>query len=206
MKKLCAHCIYEALPHTIKTIPAETILFLEGDDLDVIYRIKEGLIKINRVHQSGDEKVFDILGEGDYVALLAVLQGKTEYVASAETLTDCTLLQMTYQDVKDAYESNLLFQQSCLHCAVTRTHSFQNKLFHSTNIDTEEKILGILQLLANRYGITENGVITLTLPFNRTVLADLIGIRRETLSRKLSSMQDQGILTIDKQDFIFHRM
>lgn len=206
MKKQCAHCIYESLPHTVKTVPAQTILFLEGDTLDVIYRVKDGLVKINRVHPSGDEKVFDILGTGDYIALLAVLQGKKQYVASAETLTDCTLLQMTYQDVKEAYESNLLFQQSCLHCAVTRTHSFQNKLFHSTNVDTEEKILGILQLLANRYGTTSNGVVTLSLPFNRTVLADLIGIRRETLSRKLSSMQDQGIVTIDKQEFIFHRM
>jgi CRP/FNR family transcriptional regulator len=206
MKKYCKHCIYESLPHTLVSFNENENIFLEGTTIHAVYRIKDGLVKMNRVHASGDEKVFDILGPGDYIALLAVLQEKTLYIASAMALTKVTAIRIGVDAVLDAYQSNNIFQQSCLHCAVTRSNMFQDKLFQTTNIDTEEKILGILQILANKYGTEQDGIVKMTLPFSKTVLANIIGIRRETLSRKLSQMQKDHIIEMDKNTYIFDRL
>jgi CRP/FNR family transcriptional regulator len=206
MKKYCVNCIYETLPHDVVTRPAGTMLFQEGEPLEYVYRVFEGLVKINRLHPSGDEKIFDVLQAGDYIALIAVLQGKNTYIASAETLVPTRLIRIATPDVIDAYESNEIFKRTCLNCAVTRSTLFQSKLFQMTNIDTEEKILAIFQLLAEKFGTIENGRVRLDLPFNKTVLADLIGIRRETLSRKLSSMQADNLLDMDKNTYYFDRM
>jgi CRP/FNR family transcriptional regulator len=206
MKKYCLNCIYETLPHTLVEKDEQSVLFLEGDPLTYVYLIKDGLVKMNRLHPSGDEKVFDILGPGDYIALLAVLQGKKNYIASAETLTKTTLHRLSYVDVKAAYQSNPIFKDTCLQCAVTRSNMFQNQLFQNSNIDIEEKILSIFQLLAHRFGYTKDGYTVLDLPFNKTVLANLIGIRRETLSRKLSKMQKEQIIEVDKNKYTFRRM
>ncbi|QMS84382.1 Crp/Fnr family transcriptional regulator [Candidatus Xianfuyuplasma coldseepsis] len=192
--------------HGVVTFRQGQQIFLEGSSLTSVYRIRKGLVKINRIHHSGDEKIFDILGPDDYIALLAVLQGKNEYVASAIALTEVTVTQMSTSDVLQAYQSNNIFQATCLQCAVTRSTMFQDKLFHTTNIDIEEKILATLQLLAKKFGTIEKGSVLLKLPFTKTVLASIVGIRRETLSRKLSDMQHKNIIQVDKNIYKFDRL
>jgi CRP/FNR family transcriptional regulator len=206
MKQYCERCIYEALPHTVINVPQLKHIFTEGTRLSHVYRIKEGLVKMNRVHPSGDEKIFDVLGPNDYLALIAVLQGKEDYVASAIALTDVTLIKMDTHVVLNAYHSNKIFQSTCLQCAVTRSTMFQDKLFQTSNVDTEEKILNILHILAKKFGSTHKGVVTLNLPFSKTVLASIVGIRRETLSRKLSKMQQHNIIRINKNTYYFNRL
>jgi CRP/FNR family transcriptional regulator len=127
-------------------------------------------------------------------------------VASATALTDITAIQMHTTDVLHAYQSNNTFQASCLHCAVTRFTMFQDKLFQTTNIDIEEKILATLQILAKKFGTIEQGSVTLKLPFTKTVLASIVGIRRETLSRKLSDMQHKNIIQVNKNIYKFIRL
>ncbi len=206
MKKYCKHCIYESLAHeTVKFSPQE-IIFLEGSELTHIYRIKEGLISINRIHPSGDEKIFDILGESDYVALIAALQGKEEYVATAVALNEVTLIKMKHKDIMEAYMSNTIFQNMCLNCAVTRSTMFQDKLFQTTNINTEDRILATLQILAEKFGSINENTVVLKLPFTKTVLAQIIGIRRETLSRKLLEMQKNKSIELVKNFYKFSRM
>ena len=206
MEKYCKYCIYEKLPHDqVKLSPQENIFF-EGFELDYVYRIVEGFVKMSRIHPSGDEKIFDVLGPGDYVALLAVLQGKKEYVASAITINEVSAIRISTQDVLKAYQSNSKFQSSCLNCAVTRSILFQDKLFQASNIDAKEKILGTLQLLAKKYGKIKEDFIEMELPFSKTELARIVGIRRETLSRKLSEMQKNNIVHINKNIYKIKRL
>jgi CRP/FNR family transcriptional regulator len=206
MKKYCSNCIYETLPNKEVTLQESEILFLETDTLEYVYKIVEGLIKITKLHQSGDEKVFDILGPNDYVALLAVLQGDKEYIATATALTDVTVRRFSKKDVEQAYSSNAMFQTNCMKCVVTRSKTFHNYLFNVSNVDPEEKILSVLQLLANKFGRVENDIVYVTLPFSKTVLANIIGVRRETLSRKLSSMKKDNILEENHNVYKFNRL
>lgn len=206
MKKYCSNCIYETLPNKEVTLKESDILFLETDTLEYVYKIVEGLIKITKLHQSGDEKVFDILGPNDYVALLAVLQGDEEYIATATALTDVTMRRFSKKDIEEAYSSNAMFQTNCMKCVVTRSKTFHNYLFNVSNVDPEEKILSVLQLLANKFGRVENDIVYVTLPFSKTVLANIIGVRRETLSRKLSSMKKDNILEENHNVYKFNRL
>ena len=206
MMKYCKQCIYETLPYHTTTFAAQAFIFFEGSPLSYVYRIKEGFVKINRIHPNGDEKTFDILGPGDYVALLAVLQGKDIYIATAIALTKVVAIKIEVDDVLKAYQSNDRFQSICLRCAVTRSTMFQDKLFQTANIDTEDKILSTLQLLARKFGKMNQGRMEIELPFSKTELANIIGIRRETLSRKLSKMQKAHIIQIDKNKYILDRV
>jgi len=206
MKKYCTKCIYESLPHEkVNFLPQESI-FLEGDFLNYVYRIVNGYVKISRIHSSGDEKIFDVLGPGDYIALLAVLQGKNEYVASATAINRVEAIRIKNTEVLKAFQSSEIFKNSCLNCAVTRTILFQNKLFQASNIDTEDKILNALRLLSNRFGSCKDNYVEMKLPFTKTELANIIGIRRETLSRKLSEMRNKNILQIERNIYKFNRL
>ena len=206
MIKNCKHCIYDSLFSKIVHYKAKQMLFFEGATLDYVYRIKKGYIKINRMHASGEEKIFDILGPNDYVALIAVLQNKLTYIASAEALTDVVVDRIIKADVLKAYQSNSHFKTLCLNCAITRSTLFQDKLFQTSNMHTEDKILSTLIMLGRKFGRREKNRLEIRLPFNQTVLANIIGIRRETLSRKLSEMKKQHVIRVNENVYILDRM
>lgn len=206
MKSYCNVCIYETLPFIKKELSRGEILFHEGDPISGIYRIETGFIKVLKYYDSGDEKIFDILGADDFLALLLVLQGKTEYIATAIALTDVTVRKISAIDTKTAYQNNPLFQSTCLNCAAGRANMFHNQLYQISATDVDDKILGVLLHLYHKFGTFDHEIHQLYLPINQTDLASIIGIRRETLSRRLKVMQENGIISLNQHVFEFHKL
>jgi len=206
MKSYCNVCIYETLPFIKKALSKGEILFHEGDPISGIYRIETGFVKVLKYHDTGDEKIFDILGADDFLALLLVLQGKTEYIATAIALTDVMVRKISAIDTKNAYQNNPLFQSTCLNCAAGRANMFHNQLYQISATDVDDKILGVLLHLYHKFGTYNHGICQLYLPMNQTDLASIIGIRRETLSRRLKVMQENGIIRLKQHVFEFYKL
>lgn len=206
MNKVCNICLYDNLSYQTIHINKHKYLFLEGDKIDKVFLIKKGLIKISKLYENGDEKILDILGPNDFVALLSILKNHEHYIASASTLTDVTLQELSIKDVHQAYQTSPNFKDTCLNCAASRVGVFQHQLIESANQNTEEKILNTLKFLYRKFGEQKNGTYLLNLPITKTDLASIIGIRRETLSRKLSNLEKNKVLTIHKNTYEFFRM
>lgn len=201
MKQFCVHCQYDQIKGQSKTFQAGEVLFWEGEKINHIYQIQSGYMKMNKLSENGDERIIGLLREGDYVALLALLQGKKEYIANATALSNIVVKVMDKDDVLEAYQRNDLFKDHCLSCAVMRSNLFQSQIVNSATSNTDEKILNVLKTLSESYGKRSNNEIRIELPFSKTVLANFIGIQRETLSRHLSSMQKERILRIEKNNY-----
>jgi len=201
VKQFCVHCQYDQITGQSLMFRAGEVLFWEGDQLDKIYQIKSGYVKMNKLSDNGDERIIGLLHEGDYLALLALLQGKKEYIANATALSNIEVKVMNKDDVLEAYRRNDLFKDHCLSCAVMRSNLFQSQIVNSATSNTDEKILNVLKTLSESYGRKSNNEIRIELPFSKTVLANFIGIQRETLSRHLSSMQKERILRIEKNNY-----
>ena len=206
MKKYCTRCVYSTLPKSHKEYIENDVIFLEGDILESAFLIESGLVKVSKLFLNGEERIFDILGPNEFLALVAILRNDDTYVASATCLTDVTIGKVSKEDVLVAYDSSSKFKDVCLSCIVTRTNLFQNHLYQSSNVDTEDKIISVFAYLTKKFGEVIDEKHILDLPFSKTTLANIIGIRRETLSRKLSKMQKENILEINKNKYIFTRM
>jgi len=202
----CQSCIYESLPYQVREIKKNQILFLEGDEIDHVYQIESGFVKVVKYQDSGHEKVFDIFGPGDFLALLLVLQSQKKYQVSVIALNTCRLKVIRKEEIQKAYQSHPVFQKMCLQCASSRATIFQHQLFQTSFQDVDEKIMGILIYLYHKFGVYKDGRHRLYLPINQSELASIIGIRRETLSRRLSDLQDQGRLTFGKYRYEFHKI
>lgn len=206
MKQFCNNCVYNQIPSQTIKLKQNEYIFFEGDNIDNVYKINNGLVKISKSFLEGEERIFDILGKDDFIALVSVLKKDTKYIATALTLTDTELDVIPKQDVLNAYQKNNEFKDMCLNCTITRTHLFQSHLFNTTSASTEEKIIIILEHLMKKFGKYQDKKYILELPFSKTILANIIGIRRETLSRKLSILENQNILKVNKNTYIFNRM
>ncbi len=204
MKKNCANCIYGSLSSERILLSDKAILFLEGEPMKQIYSIDHGFIKMSKFLENGDEYIIGVLGPGDYIALLALLQGKETYIASATCLSDVELRVLEKEEVLKAYQSNPLFKDMCLNCAITRTNLFHNQMLVSANTDIKEKIIMILKNLSIKFGYVDHKRMIIDLPFSKSVLANIINVRRETLSRYLSILQKENIILVDKNKYIIN--
>lgn len=70
------------------------------------------------------------------------------------------------------------------------------KVEHISKRTTREKLLSFLSALAR-----ENGSSQVSLPFNRQELADYLCVERSALSREISKMQKDGLLSYHKNTF-----
>lgn len=206
MKKYCTNCIYQSLIGEIVSFEEGKIIFLEGDNLDYVYLIQEGYIKVSKTFPGGEERIFDILGENDFVGLVAVLKEDKEYIATAQALSNTVVKKISSKEIMKSFHSNESFKDLCFKCTVTRTNLFQSHLFNTTSAHLEDKIMITLEYLTKKFGTYSKGEYILSLPFSKTTLASIIGVRRETLSRKLTEMQKMNILKVNKNTYIFDRM
>ncbi|QWC00520.1 Crp/Fnr family transcriptional regulator [Mycoplasmatota bacterium] len=204
MEKKCRNCIYGTIKSQLTKFDDKAIIFLEGEPLKNIYSIQDGYVKMSKFLDNGDEFIIGVLGPGDYIALLALLQDKEHYIASASCLSKVTLRVMEKQDVLSAYQSNVAFKDNCLKCAVTRSNLFHTQLQLSAQADVKEKIILILKNLSYKFGYIKDKRNIIELPFSKTVLANIINIRRETLSRHLSALQKANILKVEKNTYILN--
>jgi CRP-like cAMP-binding protein/rhodanese-related sulfurtransferase len=76
-----------------KSVPADTIIFRQGDPGDSLYLINSGKVRVYRKNPESIETELTILGEGSYFGELALLTGKPR-AGNAETIepTELTVI------------------------------------------------------------------------------------------------------------------
>lgn len=201
----CLQCIFDLNQDVKREYKKNDIIFLEGDEVNKVYRIKSGIVKLEKIYENGEAKIIDLVTTDDYLALLTVLKDIEEYPVSAVCLTDVVLSPIDRFDAEDAYQDNLHFKEQCLQCAAHRIGIFQDHTFLSSNTEIEDRVIHTLTHLSKKFGKRSREIIEVTLPISKTELANMIGLRRETLSRKLSKMVENGVLSIEKNKYTIHR-
>jgi CRP/FNR family transcriptional regulator len=171
------------------------IIFFEGDVSDKFYIINGGKIKIFKYTKEGKEQILYILSEGDFIGYLSLLKkGRFDY--NAEALEDVNVCMLTKDDfdkiVKRTPEISLRILES-LH---DRLVSLENLVQTLSTKDIETRIATILKNFAREFGKEEAKGIVIEMPLSREEMANYIGVTRETMSRKLTSMEDDGIIEL----------
>lgn len=81
----------------------------------------------------------------------------------------------------------------------SRLNRAENKLKSLALEDAREKTISLLLELAKENGKENKAGVLVDLPLSRGGLANLIGTTQETLSRKLSELQEDGLISIKGQ-------
>jgi len=171
------------------------LIFRDFHKIKHVYYVLEGVVKVFKYTEDGYEKIVDVLTDNDYLAVTLMFGEKDEYGLSCVALTDAKLVKVTVEQMYEAF-NNKDTLKDYMNFTSRKLLNFKNYLANST--DVEERILIALYELYERFGkcIGQNKFVDL--PFNKTDLASFIGLRRETLSRKLSSLADEGKIKVDK--------
>lgn len=177
------------------SIPKGDFIFKEGMLSDRLYIVNGGSFKVFRYTTDGKEQILYILTEGDYFGELNLL--KTEALEfSAIALEDtylCTIGKEDFDGLLAAYPS--LYGKILEH-AFERISTLEATIQTLTAKDVDSRIATLLLNLAEQFGIQKQGHIEIPLKLTREEMANLIGLTRETVSRKLSQFQSDGLIEL----------
>lgn len=167
------------------------ILFDELDQVESIFYILDGLVKLSRVSKEGNVKIIELLGKNDFIGVVLMLREKREYGFRAEILRKTRVIKLSKEQLNTALLLPEL-RDTFLGFVFDKLIDFSDKLAQDESI--EDRITWQLSELQRKFGYTKAGSKFLELPVTKTDLASMLGIRRETLSRKMSELEKNHII------------
>ncbi|MEA5257860.1 Crp/Fnr family transcriptional regulator [Arcicella aquatica] len=183
--------ILEKFGATRKILVKTEVLFEEGTDAHFYYQIINGEIKVLNWSEEGKEFIQGIFSDGQGLGEPPLL-GRFPYPATA-------MATMTTEVYKLSYQAMIALLQDNFDIHLKLTHILSNRLQYKAMImkdmstqDAEHRIVSMLSYLKKKEGI--KGVFEVNL--TRQNLADLTGLRVETVIRTIKLMQEQKKLKI----------
>ncbi|WP_301110291.1 Crp/Fnr family transcriptional regulator [Sporosarcina sp.] len=173
------------LAHSVTHPRGETI-YHQGERSEGLYILHKGRIKVYRLSENGKEQLVRILEPGDFTGELSLFDD-TPHDAFAETLEAVEICMIERDQMQE------LLQQ---HPAISLKMLAE---FSSRLADTEQRAARIaMESAETRVALyladlsEQQHNLTIELPMNRKDLASHLGTTPETISRKLSSFEEQG--------------
>jgi len=171
------------------------VVFFEGDVSDKFYIINHGKIKTFKHTREGKEQILYILSEGDFIGDLSLLK-KSTFKYNAEALEEVGVCTISKDDLDKILKANPEIALSILENVHDRLVNLENLVQTLSTKDVEARIAGLLLNFSKNFGEQKDGKVMINLALTREEMANFVGVTRETMSRKLSSMQDEGILEL----------
>jgi cAMP-binding proteins - catabolite gene activator and regulatory subunit of cAMP-dependent protein kinases len=168
-------------------------LLTEGDETESIFIINEGSVKAFKYTPDGREQILYLFSEGDFFGEQNFLGNKTApyHVEAMEAVKTCIFTKSQFDKVLNRYPVISLKIISELSRRISRMEN----AFQSMGIrNVDARIAGMLLEYEEKYGEYHLGEILIRLPLSREGMANYLGIARETMSRKLSQFESEGLI------------
>lgn len=166
-------------------IPKGKTLFLQEDQAEWFYYIKNGWVKLFRETQDGNDVVLNVVSEGYIFGETALFEQNT-YPFSAEIVEDATLLAFPLLSLEKEIGQDKMLVLEMLDYIGRQNVLKDLEIEHRTIQNASQRIGCFLLRL-----IKENadGPVTLRLPYDKTLIAARLGMQPETFSRALTTLQ-----------------
>lgn len=172
----------------LQRFPAGTTLLLEGDRVDFLYVLLDGLVELEGSWNDKDTILAVLRPVSTFILAAVVLDA--DALMSAQTIERSDILMISGETLRRAMKADPQFgfavSQELAGCYRGLVRAIKN-----------QKLRGGIERLAN-YLITQKirqgGADTFTLPHEKRVLASLMGMTPENLSRAFATLADYGVV------------
>lgn len=180
---------------------AGEVVFSEGEPCAGLYVVESGCIRIFKTSVGGREQVLSIEGPGSSVAELPVFDGGN-YPASVVATEDSVLLFVSKQDFQALCLTHPQVALKVLRVVGARLRRLVGIIEELSFTTVRHRLGAYLLRLAQSEGRKVAQGVEVMLPANNQELAAQIGTVRELVSRNLSRLQSEGVVSIDGRSVV----
>lgn len=173
-------------------LPKGGILFRRGAFVDGFYLLSNGALKVSIDDNVGREIWLAILGPGDLVGELGVIDNQPRS-ATVSALTTCTLLRLSKRDFDSLTQQDPQFYQ-CVVRPICERLRITNLQVCNQRLGLEGRLAQTMLILANAFGEQlDDGRTLVRFKIAQSRLAEIVGVSRENVNRQLRSWREAGL-------------
>jgi CRP-like cAMP-binding protein len=185
---------------SVLSLKKDEILFHEGDTANFYYQVEEGSIKMVTYSLDGKEFIQGIFYQGDSFGE-PPLFCSFPYPGSAAALMDTKVLRIPkdrfLELLKDHFEIH--FELDRILCERLK---YKNMILSEISFyDPEHRIISLLAYLKSKSPLPLQPFLV---PLTRQQLADMSGMRVETVIRTIKRMEETGKLQLQDHKIIYY--
>lgn len=181
-------------------VPRRAFLFHEGDPARWLWVVESGRVKIFKTASGGQEVALDLLGRGQVIGGVAVLEAKP-YPASARSIEPTVVVKLPREVVQEIADRAPGFLRRMALMMGERLREAHDHMRALAAEPVEQRVAAVLLRIARREAEAATGADDeLRIPFHltRQNLADLAGTTVETAIRTMSRWTRAGLVQDDE--------
>lgn len=176
------------------------MIYRMGDQVENLGFVLSGSVSVESDDLWGNRTMLDRVGSGRVFAETYACVPGEALMVNVVALENSSVLFMNVKNILQVCPSacahHMKLIQNLLSIAAQKNLNLSRRSFHTAPKSIRARVLSYLSFQAIQQGRRD-----FYIPFNRQQLADYLSVDRSALSTELSRMQQDGLVTVDKNHF-----
>ncbi|KEF38414.1 cAMP-binding protein [Schinkia azotoformans MEV2011] len=189
----------------IATYKKGELIYHETDLAKAVFFVKSGLVKIKTINHEGKEFVISIKRAGNVFAETSLFVDKpATYSGTAKATEKTEVLFILSSDLEEIISMNPSLAVEIIRMMGKQLRFSTSILRDVALLDIYSKTVKTIERLAHEFGTKTNDEVKIEVPLTIQDLANIIGSTRESVSRVVSKLKKQDLVTVDEKTIIIN--
>lgn len=176
---------------TSYTIKKGEPIFEEGDSVNGIFCVKDGVCKLSKLSANGKDQIVKLIKPGELLGQRSLISDEPANL-SAVALEDMEVCFIPKSEIMGFFTQNNQFSMNVMKTICGDLKEADDHMVSMAQKSVKERLAETLLHLEDTFGKNEDG--TLHIQLSREELAGMIGTATESCIRLLSEMNKSGLI------------
>jgi CRP-like cAMP-binding protein len=178
---------------TTKTIKKGETIFDEGDHLNGVFCISDGVCKVSKMSSNGREQIIHLVNKGDILGERSLISDEVANL-KATAINDMEVCFIPKEEILNDLQKNPEFTLNVLKDMASSLKEADNYLVDMAQKTVKQRLAEMLIKLDEKFGKDADG--SLDIALSREDIANIIGTATESAIRLLSEFKKKGIILL----------
>ena len=178
---------------TSYTVKKGETVFDEGDALNGIYCIKDGICKLSKLSDNGKDQIVKLVKKGELLGQRSLISEESTNL-SAVAVEDMQVCFIPKQEILQFFNENNQFSLNMMKSVCGDLKDADDNMVNLAQKTVKQRLAETLLKLESDFGIQEDG--SLKIQLSREEIAGIIGTATESCIRLLSEFNKEGWISL----------
>jgi CRP-like cAMP-binding protein len=184
---------------TSYTIKKGETIFEEGENVNGIYCIKDGICKLTKLSPNGKDQIVKLVKKGELLGQRAMISEEPVNL-SAVALEDMQVCFIPKSDIMGYFDKNNQYSMNVMRTICSDLKDADDHMVSMAQKTVKERLAETLLYLEETFGKSSDG--SLNVQLSREELSGMIGTATESCIRLLSDFKKLGLIELNGKKII----
>ncbi|PTX60124.1 CRP-like cAMP-binding protein [Kordia periserrulae] len=177
---------------TSKTIKKGQLIFDEGENVNGVYCIREGICKLTKLSANGRDQIVKLVVKGDLMGQRSLVSEEVTNL-SATALSEMEVCFIPKHEIMKDLQGNSNFSLDVLQHMAKDLREADNVIVNMAQKSVRQRLAEALLYIHRTFGTTDEGMLRVIL--SREDYANIVGTATESIIRILSQFKKDDLIT-----------